>query len=735
MGGKLPPAAAARCLRLASWEALEQPAAGAHSSGEALQRLRVCCLDVAACGSGGSRSLAAAAADLASLAASEGSPGGQLGLAPELLLRSLAAGQQQQQQQHLTLWSLPGDTLPAACGRSLPALLQLLGSVALSDDQRGPLLLAAARAAAAGGNGGAALRLLASTEAELAAGGSDSSTRAAAEQLLRLGELQAAASGAGSDTATRALELLLAARGSTGGAACAVVPAAAQLLLAAEQPQPCMTAAEAAGLMQACELPGLSRASLSSTAQLEQLLLAHHQQPSGSSLPAGLQYALLKAAVAAAPDAAQQWWQWAAWLHSLAQQPQQQPQQQAAAASVAFTASCRALALAGGSCDSYAALPALLAVLQLLVEHSAGRLPADAAAQLTASPAAAWLPLLPQLLEQVAGGVLEPAAQQALLTLLLHVGQAAPSQVLPPALVAAAGGDGQHAAPAAPLRRLLLELHQAHPVLAQQLQTLAAEAARLAVLPEEHWHAVLQEAAATAAKRLQAQRRAAAPLAADGPGDEQQPSDAGPAAEAAGADAYLAAMGPVLLPLQQQLQAADAAPMQTPHERRFQQQALPALRQLLQQLLEPLAVGGSSQAGAPASDAACKQQVQRAISLLRAAAADLAASVRRKQLALPEVAPGLAALADSGIAIPGVGAGAAGAPIGLAAATLAGVDADVAVLSTKTRPKRLRFLGSDGRRHAFLLKVGTPAALPCSAGGGGVVPACPHACCRDPMPR
>jgi hypothetical protein len=48
---------------------------------------------------------------------------------------------------------------------------------------------------------------------------------------------------------------------------------------------------------------------------------------------------------------------------------------------------------------------------------------------------------------------------------------------------------------------------------------------------------------------------------------------------------------------------------------------------------------------------------------------------------------------------------------------VAGVAAEVAVLSTKTRPKRLRFLGSDGQQHAFLLKVpwaaAAAAAEPC----------------------
>lgn len=50
--------------------------------------------------------------------------------------------------------------------------------------------------------------------------------------------------------------------------------------------------------------------------------------------------------------------------------------------------------------------------------------------------------------------------------------------------------------------------------------------------------------------------------------------------------------------------------------------------------------------------------------------------------------------------MPGQPASAAGAAV-----TIAGVDGAVTILKTKTRPKKLALLGSDGRRYTYLLKV------------------------------
>ena len=768
-------------MQLASWEETpeqqQQTGDGSPLRQELLMRLQLGSLDPA-----GAMNTAptAAAACLAELAGESSSR--QLQLPAELLLEAVATGEHGLQQQ-FTAWQQPEPgtsattTMPSGA-HSLQPLLLLLGRAALSEQQRGMLLVAAAREAARGGNATCMLHLVGRAEAGQQAGSGlahgKSSPEAAVGLLLRLQHLRLrrlSAASADGDSGS-AWRLLLDAQGSTMAAA--VAPAAAQLLLAIQQPEAGISTAEVAAAVHSACLPVLaSSTSASSFGLLEQQLLQGAQQQPG--LGVAVQYAALKAAVAAAPNSARHWWQLATWMHQLPQQQQQQQQQQAAAQAT-FASSCRALAIAAASgtssSDGYAAMPLLLQVLQLLTQQDNFIPPADALAQLAAIPAHAWLPVVPHLLSQLANGTADDSQgtpqqqqqQQQLLTdLLLHVAEAAPCQVLLPTTVAAAAQPVPAASgkatsllqlPGAQLAGLLTELQQRHPLLAGQLSVLTAEASRLAVLPEEHWHSVLLEAAATAAKRLQGQHKKSVPAAAGSSTD---------AAAAAGEDGYLAAMAPVLLCLQQQLRAAEAAAPETPHEQRFHQQQLPRLRLLVQQLSEPLAnspaaapVAGKAVAASDASSGRSSSSVtttsssqprQKALALLRGAASDLAASLRSKQLTLAYVAPALAQLTDTGIPMPGSSAGSAplgvhvrppaagGAPsaaAGAAPVAVASVAGEVVVLPTKTRPKRLRFLGSDGVQQTFLLKVtAATAALGVASAWRSLherQAACSHAC-------
>lgn len=709
-------------------------------------QLEVAGLDPAArSAAGGSATLPAKAALLAQLAAASDQAGWAAALPQlpaQMLLSGVAAGAVGRPEQPLSAWQaaegwgpLPEAAVAAAAGAaSLHPLLLLLHSPGVHEGPRALLLLRAAQAAAAGGNVACARHLQLQAGRAISAGdvqGQEEPLTAAARLLLATQELQACPAGRGASL--QAWQLLRAA--VPAGAAPCVVPAVACALLADPEPHAGILPAEARDLTAGAD--ARLGSSVAPMRPLEQLLVWPAAAQQGVKAAQALHYAALKTAVASVPCSANQWWQWAAWLHRLVkkqeeQQHQQQGQGQAvrqAAWAAAFAASCQALvhgasSSSGDAAGGFGALPVLLQVLQTLGQHgSSGYLPSDAGERLAAVPAVAWLPVMPQLISCLAVGSGSSGSRELLLSLLLHIGSTAPCQVLLPALVASAQAAAPctpSAAPAgSPLALLVQHLQGKHPVLAGQLRVLVAEAARLAVLPEEHWQAVLQEAAATAAKRLQAQQRAARRLAkaeaATGPGgDACNAGTAGDAPAASGLEdggSYWAALGPVLLPLQQQLEAAERASPQTPHERRFHQQWLPRLRQLLQQLAAPLpSAQGVAAAGAgPAAPSAEQQQRlrQRPVALLRAAASELAGALHAKQLALADVAPALAELADTGIPIPGA-APAACADAGCAAGgapTLAHVAGEVAVLSTKTRPKRLRLTASDGSRHSFLLKA------------------------------
>ena len=80
---------------------------------------------------------------------------------------------------------------------------------------------------------------------------------------------------------------------------------------------------------------------------------------------------------------------------------------------------------------------------------------------------------------------------------------------------------------------------------------------------------------------------------------------------------------------------------------------------------------------------------------------------------LENVSPRLAAMRNTSIPMPGVGGSldnpTAAAPAigpGSGAVTIAGFKHEITVLPTKTRPKKLSILGSDGATYTYLIKVG-----------------------------
>ena len=77
-------------------------------------------------------------------------------------------------------------------------------------------------------------------------------------------------------------------------------------------------------------------------------------------------------------------------------------------------------------------------------------------------------------------------------------------------------------------------------------------------------------------------------------------------------------------------------------------------------------------------------------------------------LQLDQVSPALAALAATAVPMPGQPQPPptrAAEFETVSAVTVAGVDSIVTILKTKTRPKKLALLGSDGRRYTYPLKV------------------------------
>ena len=217
------------------------------------------------------------------------------------------------------------------------------------------------------------------------------------------------------------------------------------------------------------------------------------------------------------------------------------------------------------------------------------------------------------------------------------------------------------------------------------------------------------------------------------------------------ASRYQTLMAPAVVLLERQLRATAAAAAETPHERRFAATVLPRLRAAAAALRDPEGAAAAAAVVGGAGTAAPSAPVVRdwarpvaAWAPLRAAAAALSRSQRDPLPPLAELSPALAALNDTEVPMPGLADGdgadggsgygvpatwalsaasgdalphpgaafsaaaaaaaaGAGGP-GAGGVSVAGVSSEVTALATKTRPKRVALLGSDGGSYGFLLK-------------------------------
>lgn len=158
---------------------------------------------------------------------------------------------------------------------------------------------------------------------------------------------------------------------------------------------------------------------------------------------------------------------------------------------------------------------------------------------------------------------------------------------------------------------------------------------------------------------------------------------------------YSAMMAPILVALERRLASTSRKP-ETPHELWFHKE--------YQAQLE-LAI---SRFKTPPESAAVLGEVWRPFESI---AASLASYQRKSSISLGEVAPQLSLLSSSDVPMPGLEKQVTelesdrGSAIGLnGIVTIASFSEEVIILSTKTKPKKLVIMGSDGQRYTYLLK-------------------------------
>jgi serine/threonine-protein kinase SMG1 len=146
---------------------------------------------------------------------------------------------------------------------------------------------------------------------------------------------------------------------------------------------------------------------------------------------------------------------------------------------------------------------------------------------------------------------------------------------------------------------------------------------------------------------------------------------------------YNIVMKPVVIVLEQ-LARLTSVPAETPHEKQFQAAHMDHITKALEALKNP-----------PLAGELKPQQCWQKFKSLHAEL--LRQSQKRifQTLKLPEISPQLAGMKNSAITMPGLSQ-----PM----VTIAGIENSVSILPTKTRPKKLAMLGSDGNYYVYLFK-------------------------------
>ena len=300
---------------------------------------------------------------------------------------------------------------------------------------------------------------------------------------------------------------------------------------------------------------------------------------------------------------------------------------------------------------------------------------------LSASPTIAWCSVIPQLIARL--GHPMPYIRKVFQGLLQRIALSSPHHIV---CAAVAGADDVGGATTDAMRQIKTALAAQSPALVQDVELVFAELRRIGDLWEERWLKTLTKISGDLASRKRVLVRLCRRVAASAalPLDEKHRIVRAK---------YDALMRPALHTLDVLEKATRSKRPETPHERDFiAKNAAPlfiAIEFLRSPRWDDYAVLVASELPAMASTVLTSSWQP-----LRNLKHKLAAELRsRSHLSLAAISPRLARIQSTLISMPGMGG-----------ATVRAVGARVGLLSTKTKPKRLTFVGNDGALYGYLLK-------------------------------
>nr|XP_046270775.1 serine/threonine-protein kinase SMG1 isoform X2 [Scatophagus argus] len=366
---------------------------------------------------------------------------------------------------------------------------------------------------------------------------------------------------------------------------------------------------------------------------------------------------------------------------------------------------------------------ATLRLLRLLVKH-AGELREELELGLASTPTSPWRGIIPQLFSRLNHP--EAYIRQSICNLLCRVAQDSPHLILYPAIVGSLslGGEAQNAGSKLPsalptflgsmqgeglveeeqpdsseqggapeelaafyssqdqammqdcYSKIVEKLSFANPTMVLQVQQLVGELRRVTLLWDELWLGVLQQQHMHVLRRIQQLEDEVKRVQNNNTLRRDEKI-------AIMRDKHSALMRPVVFALDH-VRSITAAPAETPHETWFQQTYGNAIISALERLREPANPANPASSWLPFKQImmSLQQRAQKRASYL---------------LRLDEISPRLVSMTTTEIALPGEVSASD-------AVTIQSVGNTITILPTKTKPKKLFFLGSDGRNYPYLFK-------------------------------
>ncbi|NXW02119.1 SMG1 kinase, partial [Fregetta grallaria] len=224
--------------------------------------------------------------------------------------------------------------------------------------------------------------------------------------------------------------------------------------------------------------------------------------------------------------------------------------------------------------------------------------------------------------------------------------------------------------------KIVEKLSAANPTMVLQVQMLVAELRRVTVLWDELWLGVLLQQHMYVLRRIQQLEDEVKRVQNNNTLRKEEKI-------AIMREKHTALMKPIVFALEH-VRSITAAPAETPHEKWFQDNYGDAIENALEKLKNPLnpAKPGSSWLPFKEVMLSLQQRAQKRASYL---------------LWLEEISPWLAAMMNTEIALPGEVST-------RDTVTIHSVGSTITILPTKTKPKKLLFLGSDGKNYPYLFK-------------------------------